>query len=143
MAITQWLDPSKYPLLYWYVTDMNGHVCGVRDDCDWGGPCDWQAVCKCGWTGSVFTNASEPGARGHGSPIDALAELLDHVGFDAVAYETRYQQQTAEAMAKVRELATRPVDADVLVEIEALTEYVRKLMGEAQRLAQASQRRAQ
>lgn len=137
MSITQWVDPQIYPHLYYYVTDMNGHLSGVRQECDWGGPCDWCATCSCGWKGTVFTDSAAPGERGAGSPHHALAELLEHAGFNPDEYDAQVRRAASEAMARVREIASEPVSFEGLQTIEDLTSEVKRARAERDRLMAA------
>ena len=134
MAIVQWLDPNTYPHLYAYVAKINGHLGGVRADCDWGGPCDWRAMCACGWTGAVFTNANQPGERDAGSSLDALAELLVHTGFDPDERAQQLEGMVTEAMGHLRELSTDPVSAADLETMAKLVAHVLAAREEHERL---------
>ena len=122
---SRWLDPDVYPNEYFYLTSMNGHRCGVLKDCDWGGPCDWQAVCSCGWSGVVFTDASSPGDRPAGSPGHALAEMLVHAGFDPDVYAEQVSGAITQALVRVRELSLEPVSGETLDAIDELVRQVR------------------
>ena len=137
MPITQWVDPDTYPHMYYYVTEMNGHLCGVRQECDWGGPCDWCATCSCGWKGDVFTDSSRPGERGAGSPRHALAQLLKHVDFDPEKYDAQVRDAASKAMVRVSEIAAEPVSDEGLHAIEELTSQVRLARAERDRLMSA------
>lgn len=137
MSDTQWLDPGSYPHLYYYVTHANSHLCGVRQDCDWGGPCDWCAVCSCGWRGSVFTDSAGPGERGAGSPQHALAQLLLHVGFDPDEHAEHTRESGLRAMVRLRELAGGPVTDEVLQAIEEVTAQLRRERADSELLMAA------
>lgn len=143
MSISQWLDPQTFPHLYQYVAEINGHHCGVRKDCDWGGPCDWRALCACGWAGSLFTDSSHPGERSYGTYLDALAELLVHTGFDPAERTAQLTAMVAEAMRRLRELSREPVSAEDLDAMEKLVVHVRAAREEHERLLTAWERRNQ
>lgn len=88
-----------------YVYKNAEHHAGIRVESDWGGPDDWQAVCACGWVGSIFSNVSRvPNEMRVGRPEDALKELLIHVGYDPDA-DLREISEVAKAnLARIAEL---------------------------------------
>lgn len=125
MSLNRFEDPETYPRYYEYVTKIEGHHCGVRSDCDWGGPCDWRAMCSCGWLGTQYSQYYNTGTYN-----DALKELLEHTSFNPGTYKAHVSANTSADMAKIAELATWSVSLDTVACIEKLTAGLREALDE-------------
>lgn len=63
------------------------HAGRVREDCDWGGPCDYTAYCDCGWRGTTLGDVLHTDGSGTiGGRYDSFVELLDHMGVSIEEY---------------------------------------------------------
>jgi nicotinamidase/pyrazinamidase len=84
-----------------YVHPDPEHPARIFTDCDWGGPCSWQARCPCGWNGRTFTNY-------YGQKVqDSLRDLLVHVGYDPAADLAAVTARAAESATRIADLTTQ------------------------------------
>ena len=84
------------------------HSVWVYKECDWGGPCEYTPMCRCGWRGNTVGDILHSDGSGElGTEWSAFADALDHVDMTVLDWI----REREDAIAHILNLAKLYIDA--------------------------------